>query len=133
MPKYPHYIPSGEDQGWVLKQAHTVYKDKEQVSFSFLHCWQILKACPKFMSSGSKAGDAFIAGELGERPEGVKSAKKRKREGDGDGGVLDDEAKKLLEKGLDLKAKEETRLARASKIAEVKDLIFLYGKDDPLV
>ncbi|KAJ3056405.1 hypothetical protein HK097_007018 [Rhizophlyctis rosea] len=85
------------------------------------------------MSSGSKAGDAFIAGDLSERSEGVKSAKKRKREGDGGGGILDDEAKKLLEKGLDLKAKEEVRLARASKKAEVKDLIFLYEKDDPLV
>ncbi|KAJ3046660.1 hypothetical protein HK097_000662 [Rhizophlyctis rosea] len=65
------------------------------------------------MSSSSKASDAFIAGDLGERPEGVKSAKKRTREGDRDGRVLDDEDKKLLEKGLDLKAKEEARLARA--------------------
>ena len=39
--------PSGEDTEWAMKQAHTFYKEKDRVAFNFLHCWQILKTCPK--------------------------------------------------------------------------------------
>ena len=85
------------------------------------------------MSSGEKVADAFVLGDLGGRPEGVKSAKTRKRAEESDRNLLDDEAKSLLEKGLKLKENEESRLDRVGRIAEVKDLVSLYGKDDPLV
>lgn len=39
--------PSGTDKDWVTKEALSLYRAQEHSAFTILHCYHILKDCPK--------------------------------------------------------------------------------------